>query len=340
MTMDLVEDLEPLPLEGGEGSPTGVVGVGAVPIAVWARTKRGAASLDGKRAAKARRRSGRRPAEEEEEEEEESYEEPKDGEDDDDNEDDGKVSSEEEDGSDEEPEGITIDGELRDAAFPGLTARGDPLFWHFSYRRETKGTEACWVCGSFRWASRERAAVWASMYAAQIGQVFSLSRFVEKLSDFAHARANCYRVAPVPAGNPRVVRPACPIPNFDPAAWKQVNVRGASNAELQLPNGMYVPKSAWKVTVKPARGPETVYYMLWSVWTRSPKTMGRLISEWGRTHPNASFETVDNLIGQVRVPFGNTIMTEEQVAALANSINYEPPPPAAEAPPAAPMDAL
>ena len=96
MTMDLVEDLEPLPLEGGEGSPTGVVGVGAVPIAVWARTKRGAASLDGKRAAKARRRSGRRTAaEEEEEEDEESYEEPKPSDnDDDDNEDDvGKVGS-------------------------------------------------------------------------------------------------------------------------------------------------------------------------------------------------------------------------------------------------------
>ena len=341
--MDIVDEYAPLPLdEYPYGSPTAVDEVGLVPAVELARAKRPASASGKGRGSKQPRRSGRSkrdddgedPSEEEEESKEEESEE-KDG--------DEEEEKEEDDGEDdlqaeeEEDGGVIVEGESRDASFPGATTRNDPLYWHFQYRRNQRGMEACWLCGIYRWTNREKAAVWGRMYAEQVAPSFSLSTFVEKFVDFAAQRDRCYVVEPQEV---RTRRPQCPVPNFDRTDYVAVNVRSALNAELQLSVGTYLPKSVWQVTLTAPGGVKKTWYMLWSVWTRTPRTMAMLIEAWGVARPNAPFESVDRLLGQVRVPAGSEVMAQTAVVALATGINYDAPPPVEQAAPAAPLPAL
>ena len=336
MTMDALDMYEPLPLHSPQrGSPSGVDGVGMVPIVEFGKGKRKAAAAkpSARKATRASRSSSRDKRNEDDDSNEEK-------EDDDDEPENGGDPSDDDDESVEDQSdatGVIVEGELRDATFPGATARNDPLYWQFQYRRENRGVEACWVCGTTRWASRDRAAVWGAMFAEQIAANFSLSTFVENFVDFARTRPRCFTVA---SADPRVQRPVCPVPGFDPTAYSAVNVRSASNADLQLPTGTHLPKSVWQVTLTGADRSKTTWHMLWSVWTRQARTMASLITEWGNQHPNASFETIDRIMAQVRVPAGAEAMTAVQVAALANGVNCDAPPPVAAQPAPPPMPAL
>ena len=105
-------------------------------------------------------------------------------------------------------------------------------------------------------------------------------------------------------------------------------------------NGLYLPKSVWQVTLTGLGGGKTVWCMLWSVWTRQPRVMASLISAWAEARPNASLETIDRLMGQVRVPAGSEAMRAEDVRALATGVNYDAPPPVALQAPPPPLPAL
>ena len=334
---DNIGIIEPFPFVDYLPSPTCVAGTEVVPYVTFAVSKRRRSASPARRRT-SRRASPRRRSDEEDDGDDDggSAGAPEDdggdagdggdgggdgGEDGDDDGDDGEELEE------ADAARVIIQGELRTAALPGATNRGDPLFWKFRYRRDARGFDACWICGPSRWAAHDKAAVWAQMYAEQIHPHFALGSFVEQFVDFASTRERCFVVAPDPA---RTEPPECPIPGLRLAEYRKISVSHASNAELSLPVGVYLPKAAWRITLDPIeRGPQYRCYMLWSVWTRSPVMMSRLIRDWTAQRPNASLQDVDCLAEQVRVPRTGTVMTMAAIAELGQGISYEAVAPAA-----------
>ena len=329
---DNIGIIQPFPFVDSLPSPTSVAGTEMVPMVVFAGTKRPRKSGPTRRSP---RRKSAPPSSDEDDDDDDDDDDDEESsgrrEDDDDDGDDDDGDDGDDDGDDEveklevaDAARVIIQGELRSDTLAGTTNRGDPLFWQIRYRRDARGFDACWICGTNRWSAHKKAAVWGYMYAEQIHAHFSLSTFVENFVDFASTRERCYVV---PADPARTEPPGCPIPNLCMASYKKISVRRASNAELSLPEGTYLPRAVWRISLDPIKsGPPFRCYLLWSVWTRSPLVMSRLIRDWGNQRPNASLKTIDNLADQVRVPKNGRVVPMAEIAQLGQAINYEPAP--------------
>ena len=229
-------------------------------------------------------------------------------------------------------DGVVVKAEVLDEEFPGATARGNPIFWYISYQRpDNKGRDQTLLAGPVRFNARARALVWTGLFRLDVGDIFSLSGFVNTFSDFARGRPGVFLVPTVSAGATAVAGgdvlsvpgANCPIPGFRPESHQTVRCRAARASRFP---GASVPRSLVEVTFsgRTAASSRTAY-VLYSAWFEEPRAVARLVNDWDRMHPNAPLQTVDELLLQVRMPTAPAAMAADELRALAEGVNYEAP---------------
>ena len=221
---------------------------------------------------------------------------------------------------------IVARGQVREANFPGATARGDPLFWEISCQRPAnKGWDRSWIVGPMRFPRKSQAVQFAAGFREQFATHMSLSTFQQAFVDFAGPRADCCVANPAAVGD--LVGSGCPITGL---AVEDHSTVSSARMGLNELSGHRPPASCRRVTFRSDELPDHEVHLVWSVWVTKKSALRELMEDWDRQRPHATLAEVDSILMQVRVPTTDQTEALETVQARAAAINCTPAPPTPE----------
>ena len=225
----------------------------------------------------------------------------------------------------------------------GCTQEGRPMWWYIAFDRfdkdnRFKGIEKVLLMGPFRGKNFAYACAVNKCFYEQIGAGgtvnFSLGQFVDELANYCDAQqiedVNVIpRTALIAGGGHEVRRTSvhAPIEQYRPQRYCTVSVRSPTRNEMCKPIG-YISPSIWKVAVQPPADenglmPDLVcFYTAWGVWTKSAVKLRDFMESWDATHPHATFEQVDKIVMQVRMPVSREPMSHNELVDAVQAINY------------------
>ena len=195
--------------------------------------------------------------------------------------------------------------------------KGYAVVWKIQYHRPNRGYDLHYFLGPMRWSRRIEAETFARLFVEQVAKKVSLSKVIEAWVDFARLRMSSETDKARAGGDL--------FAEEELEGADQVTARLAARSDLGLASTVALPQCAWIVTVQLANKIVVASRLsVWSVSFTNPKEGKSIMDAWDLYHPKATFESLDTLMGQIRVPHRLPAMSVDQVKTLAGSIDVEP----------------